>query len=419
MLCLSCGAEHSSKQCPQSLAVSASAAALSTQEFESDPLDLEDERSEMAESPIEARPASRLIEFPGVTRRAVPQWRKDLSDRVREVQERKAREATLEQSTAPQEVVSLEFETATPSSPPQLELLPQAEAPEINPVLAAALRRIERAHHAAQPAQTTSSSSYSRTSTAVALARDDEAEVDLSEVSQTGGAIQEAVSEPITERTHNLVVVHPIIVEESEAQTEAPLEPLSESQSKPPSDLAPGSDLAPPIELTTEKPKPKRLILDDLNDPALSYLDSIGIAAGPVRVEDRASLSTRVVAAVLDVITVGFLSLPFAALIELQNGNWHQARIVALMGGIATVLMFLYATACTALTGRTLGMRLLSLRAVDVRNGLIPTGSQSAGRALLYVLSLATLGIGLLMAFARGEGKTVHDRLTRTAVVRD
>ena len=64
-------------------------------------------------------------------------------------------------------------------------------------------------------------------------------------------------------------------------------------------------------------------------------------------------------------------------------------------------------------------MRLLSLRAIDLRTGLIPTGKQSAGRALLYLLSLATIGIGLLLAFARGEGKTVHDRLTRTAVVRD
>jgi len=56
---------------------------------------------------------------------------------------------------------------------------------------------------------------------------------------------------------------------------------------------------------------------------------------------------------------------------------------------------------------------------VDVRTGLIPTGNQSAGRALFYLLTLATLGIGLLAAFARGEGKTVHDRVTRTAVVLD
>ena len=38
---------------------------------------------------------SKLIEFPGVTRSTVPQWRKDLSERVREVQEKRAREEAL------------------------------------------------------------------------------------------------------------------------------------------------------------------------------------------------------------------------------------------------------------------------------------------------------------------------------------
>src|SRR2546430_3214585 len=42
------------------------------------------------------QPARSLIEFPGVTKNSVPQWRKELGERVREVQERKAREAFLE-----------------------------------------------------------------------------------------------------------------------------------------------------------------------------------------------------------------------------------------------------------------------------------------------------------------------------------
>lgn len=400
MLCPSCGAEHSPEQCTQPLAAAASSSALSTLEFESDPLDLEDEELEMVNSPVEARPASRLIEFPGVTRRDVPQWRKELSERVREVQERKAREAALELNLADQEAVTLGIE-APPSSLPQLELLPQTEAPEINPVLAAALRRIERAHRVDQ---TTSSNSYSRTATAVAIARDHEAVTDfLPEVAPEMDAIEDSAPVTNTERPHNLVVVQTPIASQSEVEVKS----------------EPHTDFVPQPETSNDKPKPKRLIADDLNDPALSYLDSIGLSTAPVRVEDRAPLSSRFVAAILDVIAVAFLSLPFAAFIELQDGNWHQMRIIILMGGISAVLMFLYATVSTALTGRTFGMRVLSLRAVDMRNGLIPTGNQSAGRALIYLLSLGTLGIGLLMAFARGEGKTAHDRLTRTAVVRD
>jgi uncharacterized RDD family membrane protein YckC len=380
MRCPSCGAEHSSKQCPPSATIAASAPALSTEEIEPDPLDLEYENTEMSGPPLEARPASRLIEFPGVTRRAMPQWRKELSERVREVQEKRARETALEFAVAA--VQAEEQQIQSPQDyPPPLELLPQAETPEINPVLAAALRRIERAH------QTATSNSYSRTATAVAVAPDPHAEADVAtEFPPTMDTIQQTEPAPISERTHNLVVVQ--------------------------------SPIATHSEPVTEKPKPKRLIADDANDPALSYLDSIR-AVELATVDDRASLSTRVAAALLDVIAVGFLSLPVAALIELQDGNWHQPRIIGLMGGVAAVLMFLYATVSTALTGRTLGMRLLSLRAIDERTRLIPTGNQSAGRALVYLLSLATMGIGLLLAFARGEGKTAHDRLTRTAVVRD
>src|ERR1044071_6096603 len=53
----------------------------------------------MRESQSDTLP-SRLIEFPG-SARAVPAWRKQLSQRVREVQERKAREAAEELAAAP------------------------------------------------------------------------------------------------------------------------------------------------------------------------------------------------------------------------------------------------------------------------------------------------------------------------------
>jgi len=335
-----------------------------------------DECLKMADPSAAAAPVSRLIEFPGVSRRVVPQWRKEISARVREVQERRAREAAAEA----EEAARLQRELPEPSTP-QLELLPQAEAPEINPVLAAALRRIERAHQS-------TATTYSRAATAIAVAEDKETEIDFAAAGIPAAAMEAPMlseSAPIPERTHNLVVVQ-----------------------------APVATQPEPI---TEKPKPRRLIVDD--DPALSYLDSIAAAYGPADREDRASLTRRVVGAFIDIIAVGFLSLPVAAVIELQDGNWHQPKIIAVMAGIVAVLMFVYATVSTALTGRTFGMRLVSLRAVDVRTGLIPTGNQSAGRALFYLLTLATLGIGLLAAFARGEGKTVHDRVTRTAVVLD
>ena len=80
---------------------------------------------------------SRLIEFPGVSRSSMPEWRKELAERVREAQDRRAREAAAEAELGI---------TSDDRSTPQLELLPQAEVPPMNPIVAAALRRIERAH---------------------------------------------------------------------------------------------------------------------------------------------------------------------------------------------------------------------------------------------------------------------------------
>jgi uncharacterized RDD family membrane protein YckC len=62
-------------------------------------------------------------------------------------------------------------------------------------------------------------------------------------------------------------------------------------------------------------------------------------------------------------------------------------------------------------------MRLLSLKVIDRKTQLIPTGGQSIGRSFVYLISLASV-LGTLSAFFSREGYTAHDRLTRTAVVR-
>ena len=54
---------------------------------------------------------------------------------------------------------------------------------------------------------------------------------------------------------------------------------------------------------------------------------------------------------------------------------------------------------------------------IDTKTGLIPTGGQSIGRSFVYLLSVATV-VGMLSSLFSREGNTVHDRLTRTAVVR-
>jgi uncharacterized RDD family membrane protein YckC len=166
------------------------------------------------------------------------------------------------------------------------------------------------------------------------------------------------------------------------------------------------------------EPKPVRLISDD--DPALSYLDQI---AGSTLVEPTpiipVGFGSRIFAAFLDLIFIGFLSAPFAAGIELSDGNWNDPRIQGLMAGAAVVTMFLYLSISTTAEGQSWGMRLLSIRAIDAKTGFVPTAGQSAKRALVYMFTLATLGLGLVFALLDSQKRTLHDRLSKTLVVRE
>ncbi|HEX5706731.1 MAG TPA: RDD family protein, partial [Pyrinomonadaceae bacterium] len=135
--------------------------------------------------------------------------------------------------------------------------------------------------------------------------------------------------------------------------------------------------------------------------------------------DDTAPALPRVAAALIDLLLVAFLSSPFAAIIELTSGNWSDPRVAASMGGIVLVVMFLYLTGSTALAGRTWGMSLFSLHTVDAETALAPSAGQSARRALVYMLSLATLGIGIIYALFDAERRAAHDHLSGTVVVRE
>src|SRR5918999_621344 len=194
---------------------------------------------------------STLIEFPGVSRNSVPEWRKELSERVREVQERRARDAAREAADAERHRVESDV------NPPQLELLPPAEMPAINPLVVAALKRIERAHQTA-PTETRPARSTLATAIAYAPAREDN---DMNEI--VGPSTTQLTFEPeltVDEQPPAVEKTHLVVV--------------------PPSEPAPAPE---PI----SRP-PKRLIRDDPNDPALNYLDSI---SRNVRVDDTLTQS--------------------------------------------------------------------------------------------------------------------------------
>ncbi len=306
---------------------------------------------------------STLIEFPGTTP-PVPEWRKQLSQRVREVQERRAREAAEEAAAAREAGM---VSCALPSA--QLELVPDLEQPVMNPIVSKALERLERAR---RPDQIVSG--FTAAATAPALDPAD------------------SISEPE-------------VIEPKPVETRTKLTVVASSQ-----------PLAQPIER-----KPVRVISDSVEDVALSYLETClsvpAIAADPNH--ESVGFGRRAVAGSLDLLLVALMAAPVAAAIEFSDGDWSDPRVIGLMGCITLVTMFAYLTISIALTGRTLAMRIFSLRTIDTRTGLIPTGGQAIKRALGFIFALAVLGLGIVYAFVDPDRRTIYDRFSQTIVIHD
>lgn len=147
------------------------------------------------------------------------------------------------------------------------------------------------------------------------------------------------------------------------------------------------------------------------DDPALRT----GRYAGPV---------TRLIALILDsiVVTAGFtLSLAGARfLIDLVTGGRIE------LGGSGwpfivgfVVAAFLYLWLTVGVFGKTLGKAVTGLAVVGADGSTALHSRQAAVRALVYPLSFAILGLGLVGVVFGRERRAWHDRLARTAVVYD
>jgi uncharacterized RDD family membrane protein YckC len=370
MLACSCGVAHDDNPntCPASRSLIMIQKALPDSSVDS-PVETDELTENLCDDNgflNEERPQrSTLIEFPGRSR-PVPEWRRQLSQRVREVQERKAREAAEELAAA---VEAGTVSCALPSA--QLELVPDVEQPAINPIVSKALERLERARRT----DFVPTWGNRALATAAALAPIEEPETDVA---------PEVV--PPVETKLKLTVVAPEKKESASVQR-----------------------------------KPVRVISEEIENTALSYLDSC-LEMPPLEADNQngqAGVARRMVAGILDLLLTAVMVSPFAAAIEFDDRNWSDPRVYGSMIAVSVVTLFAYQTISNALTGRTLAMRMLSLRTIDLHTGMIPTGGQSTKRAFGYVLSLSALGLGLLYAFVDPDGRTMHDRFSKTIVVRD
>ncbi len=286
-----------------------------------------------AETESEAEKAtpqpSTLLEFPGVSRNK-PQWRKELSERVREIQERRSREGVRE---AVAHAAHLPSEQQAPAT--QLGLVPQPDAPAINPIVAAALKRLERARQTTAPVGRTRAT-MGGAATAVARVAEEQYQAEEKQELELGTlSLQapESQAEPFAE----------------EKPIEAPRERERTLVVVP---SPPQASKAQATIVQAERETEGAIIFDEagLDDSDETMLDASALREP---YDDRAPVVSRVVGSLIDLLVVAFAASPFAAIIELTNGDWSDARVLCSMGGIIVTIMFLYLTASTALAGRT------------------------------------------------------------------
>jgi uncharacterized RDD family membrane protein YckC len=371
--------------------------------------------------------SSTLIEFPRSGRTPVPAWRKELSERVREVQARKAREAELEEEFVEQPFLPMEDE-ATPA----LGLVP---APEVNPIVARALERIDNARRTVIVSRSNGGAAL-----AMAPAMDEPAELIAPLPMWPMPAPEPIAEEEIetvaevaakAEAVAEFAIIEPSIVPKPQQRALVEIEPLPATTIAEPveavelvfPEVAPYAVKAPLPVIAAQTPTARAssaLGLDDLAGEATDPTPVFQLRRHdePIVDESASSLSVRAVAGVLDLMLVVFATSPFAAVIELMGGDWSNVRVWGSLLAITGIVLVLYQACAVALSGRTWAMSLFSLRVADAEFGSYPNFKQSLVRSFVFLFSTATAGLPFLFAFFNRDRQTAHDRLSGTTVVR-
>jgi len=135
--------------------------------------------------------------------------------------------------------------------------------------------------------------------------------------------------------------------------------------------------------------------------------------------EDLAPLSMRVNAGLFDLIIGIVATMIIMSPFVLAGGDWLSLSGGLLFAGALAIVLFLYTTFSVALVGKTLGMRLFSLEVVDVDENEYPTMQQAAVSSSVFLLSVIFAGVGFVPMLFNPERRAAHDLASGTIVVRE
>jgi uncharacterized RDD family membrane protein YckC len=367
---------------------------------------------------LAAKPAaSTLVEFHSKNA-AVPEWRLQLQNVVRQRQERE---------------VAADEETAT--APPRAQLITsgatalKAEAisePKTfqhqNSTLNSALERIEKSRRQFLDEEKPSSAP-------VAPPVKANKNYPFHIAAKTNGAISKPAdtnsSSAVANNFAKPKLASSLRAEKDKLDTNKlpplpKIEPLATSfESRPiiSDDAKPLSDAAPKVEI-----KPIETALSEIkHDKKVEVLEETETEVEEFveEFDDCAPFAMRFNAGLFDLIIGSFASLLLLSPFMILGGSWFSVAGVFAFLATCAVVMFVYLTISVGLYGKTFGMRLFSLETIDIENEDYPTFHQAAVSSAVYLLSLALGGIGFLSLPFNEDKRAVHDLVSGTIIVKE
>jgi uncharacterized RDD family membrane protein YckC len=164
--------------------------------------------------------------------------------------------------------------------------------------------------------------------------------------------------------------------------------------------------------------KISRVAADDLDEEILELEEAESIAE-ETEIEDLAPFAMRFNSAVFDLIIGAFTSLILLAPFVLSKGSWFSLAGVLAFLVTTAIVMFVYLTTAIGMFGKSVGMKIFSLEAIDIEENDYPTFHQAAVSASVYLVSLALGGVGFLPALFNSERRTAPDLLSGTVIVKE
>lgn len=155
-------------------------------------------------------------------------------------------------------------------------------------------------------------------------------------------------------------------------------------------------------------------------DQVLNEQDAVGNENVEIdELDDLAPFALRFASGLFDVSVAAMASIIILSPVMAGAESWFTASGVLLFSATLAIVLFLYLTASISFWGRSFGMRLFSLELIDAEQNVLPTVHQSAVSSAVFLLSLATGGLGFIPIFFTEEKRAVHDIVSGTLIIRD